>query len=74
MLLQTPRPETDLAGAGISGGELVLAVDDREIRDFTDVQAAIRDHPRDEDVRLLLQRADEEPVEVHVPRNSASPA
>ena len=73
LLLQPPRPDSDLARTGLRGGELLLALDDRPIRDFTDVQAAIREHAQGDDVRLRLQRGGEEPAEVRVSRVGASP-
>ena len=48
-------------------------MDDQPIRDFTEVQAAIRDHAHGQDVRLRVKRADEEPAEVRVSRGDASP-
>jgi hypothetical protein len=76
LLLQPPRTDSDLARAGFRGGELLLAVDDRPIREFRDlidVQAAIRDHAPGEDLRLRVQRGSEEPAEVRVSRGGASP-
>jgi hypothetical protein len=76
LLLQPPRPDSDLARAGFCGGELLLAVDDRPIREFRDlidVQAAIREHAPGEDLRLRVQRVGEEPAEVRVSQGGASP-
>jgi len=76
LLLQPPRPRSDLALAGFRGGEVLLAVEDRPIREFRDipdVQAAIRDHAPGEDLRLRVQRGDEEPTEVRVSRGGVSP-
>jgi hypothetical protein len=76
LLLQPPRPDSDLARAGFRGGEVLLAVEDRQIREFRDipdVQAAIRDHAPGEDLRLRVQRGGEEPAEVRVRRGGASP-
>ena len=73
LLLQPPRSDSDLAQAGIRGGELLLAVDDRPVRENSDVQAALREHAQGEDVRLRLQRAGEQPVEVRVSPGGASP-
>lgn len=74
MLLQPPRPDIALARAGFLGGELLLQVDDRPIRDFVDVQAAIREHAAGEDVRLRVQRMGEEPTEVRVGPGDAAHA
>jgi hypothetical protein len=73
LLLQPPRTGSDLAHAGVHGGELLVAVDDRPISDFTEVQAAIRDHAQGEDVRLRLQRANDEADEIRVTRSGVPP-
>ena len=73
LLLQPPRPDSDLARAGLRGGELLLAVDDRPIRDNSDVQAVLREHTPGEDVRLRVQRPGEEPTEVRVRQAGDSP-
>jgi len=72
LLLQPPRPDSDLARAGVRGGELLVTVDDWPIRDFIDVQTAIREHPQGEDVRLGLNSGTDEPVEVRVSREGAA--
>jgi hypothetical protein len=71
--LQQPRPDSDLARAGIRGGELLLAVDDRPVRENSDVQAALREHAPGEDVRLRLQRPGEEPTDVRVRQAGDAP-
>jgi hypothetical protein len=76
LLLQPPRPDSDLARAGFRGGEVLLAVEDRPILDLpriADVQAAIRDHAPGEDLRLRVQRGGEEPADVRVRRGGALP-
>ena len=73
LLLQPPRPDSDLARAGVRGGELLIAVDDRPVHDFVEVQTAIRGHTPGEEVVLRLQRDSEEPVEVRVSQRGASP-
>jgi hypothetical protein len=65
-ILQPPRPDSELARAGVQGGERLLAVDDRSIQAFTDVQAAIREHQIGEAVRFRFQRGAEPPREVLV--------
>jgi hypothetical protein len=75
--LQQPRPNSDLARAGFRGGEVLLAVEDLPIGEFRDVipiQAAIRDHVPGGDLRLRVQRANEDPTEVRVSRSDGSPA
>ena len=65
-VLQTPRPETQLAHAGVHKGELILAVDDQGVRDFDEVQVAIRKHSLGDEVRLLIQRGSETPRELKI--------
>jgi hypothetical protein len=72
LLLQPPRPDSDLARAGVRGGELLIAVDDRPVRNFVEVQTAIREHTPGEEVLLRLQRDGEEPAAVRVSRRGDS--
>jgi S1-C subfamily serine protease len=57
--LQRPKPESELARAGVRGGDRLLAVDGQEVRSVRDIQAAIRKHALGEEVRLLVQRGSE---------------
>ena len=63
-VLQTPKPDSQLARAGVLGGELVLAVDGQQVRGFWDVQVAIRKHSLGDEVGLLIQRGSETPREL----------
>jgi hypothetical protein len=74
LLLQPPRPDCEVARAGLRGGEQLLAIDDRPIGVFTEVQAAIREHPAGEDLRFRVQRGAAEPEEVHVRPAAGTPA
>jgi hypothetical protein len=65
-VLQTPKPESELARAGVQGGELVLAVDGHRVRTFEEIQAAIRKHALGDEVRFLMQRSSESPRELNV--------
>jgi hypothetical protein len=65
-VLQPPKPESELARAGVQGGELLLAVDGQQVRVVADIQAAIRKHVLGDEVRLLVQRASESPRELNV--------
>ena len=60
-VLQPPRPGTELARAGVEGGELLLAIDNRQVRGFSEIQAAIRKHALGDEVRLLIQRTSQSP-------------
>ncbi|MDX8517480.1 hypothetical protein [Mesorhizobium dulcispinae] len=63
-VLQTPRPDSQLARAGVLGGERVLAVDGQQVRGFWDVQVAMRKHALGDVVGLLIQRGSETPREL----------
>ncbi len=54
--LQPPKPESELAQAGVRGGDRLLGVDGHEVRSVRDIQAAIRKHALGEEVRLLVKR------------------
>ena len=54
--LQAPKPESELAKAGVRDGDRLLAVDGQEVRSVAEIQAAIRKHALGEQVRLLVQR------------------
>jgi len=64
--LQPPKPESELARAGVRGAERLLAVDGQEVRSVSDIQAAIRKHALGEEVRLLVQRGAEPAREIGV--------
>lgn len=65
-VLQDPSPESQLARAGVQGGELVLSVDGQHVGDFWETQVAIRKHALGDEVRFLMQRGSETPREVKV--------
>jgi hypothetical protein len=65
-VLQPPRPGSELAGAGVQGGELVLAVDGQEMPSRAEVYAAISKHALGDEVNLLIQRTSESPRVVTV--------
>lgn len=65
-VLQPPKPDSELARAGVQGGERLLAVDGQEARALPEMQATIRKHALGEEVRLLVQRGSEPPREVAV--------
>jgi hypothetical protein len=60
-VLLPPRPGSELARAGVQGGELLLAVDGQEVRDRAEVYAAISKHALGDEVHLLIQRTSESP-------------
>ena len=64
--LQPPKPDSELARAGVQGGERLLAIDGQKVRALPEMQAAIRKHALGEEVRFLVQRGSEPPREVAV--------
>ncbi len=60
-VLQSPRPESQLARAGVQGGELLLAVDGQQVRATDEIQAVIRKHALGDEVHFLIQRSSESP-------------
>jgi hypothetical protein len=66
LALQPPKPDSELARAGVRGGERLLAIDGQDVRALPEMQAAIRKHALGEAVRFLVQRGSEPPREVSV--------
>lgn len=58
-VLLPPRPESELARAGVQGGELVLAIDGQQVHGRAEVQAALRKRMLGDKVRFLTQRGSE---------------
>jgi len=65
-LLQRPRPASQLAVAGVHGGDRLLKVDGQQVQSIGETQAAIRKHGIGEEIRLLVQHESEEPREIRV--------
>jgi hypothetical protein len=65
-VLLTPRQESELARAGVQGGELVLAVDGQKVRGRQEVQDALRKRTLGDELRFLIQRSSESPRELIV--------
>ncbi|WDZ81768.1 PDZ domain-containing protein (plasmid) [Ensifer adhaerens] len=66
VVLQNPKPGSQLARAGVKGGELLLAVDAQEVTTTDEIQAVIRKHALGDEVRFLIQRGSESPRELVV--------
>ena len=66
IVLQPPKPDSELSRAGVQGGELLLAVDGQQVRALADINAAIRKHALGDEVRFLIQRTSKSPREVNV--------
>ncbi len=65
-VLQPPRPGSELARAGVQGGELVLAVDGQQVHGRGEVYDAISRHALGDEVRLLIRRGSDSPRELIV--------
>jgi hypothetical protein len=65
-VLQPPKPQSELARAGVQGGDLLLAIDDQQVRVVPEVQTAIRKHALGDEVRFLIQRTSEPPRELNL--------
>jgi hypothetical protein len=64
--LQAPKPDSQLALAGVLGGDRLLRVDDQPVRSVGDIQAAIRRHPLGGELRLSVKQEPSEPRELRV--------
>ncbi len=65
-VLLPPKPESELARAGVHGGELVLAVDGQQVRGRQEVNDALRKRALGDEVRFLIRRGSESPRELIV--------
>lgn len=65
-VLQSPKPESELARTGVQGGDLVLAVDGQQVRGRQEVQDALRKRRLGDEVVFLIQHASETPRELVV--------
>lgn len=71
--LQRPRPDSQLALAGIEPGDRLLEVDGRRVQTIPEIQTAIRRHGLGDEVKLVVQRGSEQPREIHVKHVSDYP-
>lgn len=65
-VLQPPRPESQLAQAGVRGGDRLLTVDGQGVSAFDEVQSAVRKHGLGEEVALRIQRGTQAAREITV--------
>jgi hypothetical protein len=65
-VLQFPRPGSELARAGVQGGDLLLAVDGQQVYTTGEIQVALRKHALGDEVGLLIQHGSESPRELIV--------
>lgn len=68
MLVRPPRAHSAAAQAGLRGGDVVVAVDDQEIRSIDDIQNGIRKHTPGEPIRVRVQRNSDQSLEVVITR------
>lgn len=68
MLVRPPRTHSAAARASLRAGDIVVAVDDQEIRSVDDIQNAIRKHNPGEQIRLRIQRDSDKSLEVVITR------
>ena len=66
LVLPPPREGSQLAGAGVRGGDRLLAVDGQPVVTFMDVQKGLRGHGIGGEAVLSISRGDGEPQEVRV--------
>lgn len=70
--VRRPRRDSAAAAADLHEGDVILAVDDEEIRSDLDtqtMQAGVRKHKPGEKIRLRVRRGGDEPQEVKVTRS-----
>ena len=72
-VLDTPRPGSPLAFAGVERGDFLLAVDGQEVRTIPEIQALIRTHPIGGNVLLRIGRRGLTSHEITVPHTSDNP-
>lgn len=65
-VLLPPKAESELARAGVQGGELILAVDGQQVCGRQEVQDALRKRTLGDEVRFLIRRGSESPRELIV--------
>ncbi len=56
------------ARAGLREGDVIIAVDDKEVRSIADQQAAIRKHESGDEITLRVRRGPSDPLEIKVTR------
>lgn len=62
-VLLPPRPNSALALAGALGGDILLAIEGRPVRNSTEIQEELRKRKQGDDVIVLIQRGSEAPRE-----------
>jgi hypothetical protein len=71
--ISPPHQGSQLARAGVHGGDRLLVVDDQSINTFRDVQKAIRQHQIGEEVVFRVRRGSEPPRDIQVTHVSDYP-
>lgn len=71
--LYPPKRDSQLALAGVQGGDRLLEVDGQRVQAIAEIQAAIRKHAIGEELAILVQHASEGPREIRVEHVSDYP-
>ena len=68
IVVRTPRAESNAERAGLCHGDVILAVDGREVRSYQDMLDRMRDHQPGEQVGLLARRGTGDPQTLTITR------
>ena len=71
--LQPPKRDSQLALAGVQGGDRLVQVDGQRVQAIAEIQAAIRKHALGDELRLVVQRGSDAPREIRVEHVSDYP-
>ena len=71
--LQPPKRDSQLARAGVQGGDRLVEVDGQRVQAIAEIQAAIRKHALGDELRLVVQRGSDAPREIRVEHVSDYP-
>lgn len=62
--VQQPKQNSAAVAAGLHRGDIILAADGQEIKDFLEIQGVIRNTEPGGDIRLRVRRESDEPAEI----------
>lgn len=68
IVVRTPRAQSNAERAGLRHGDVILAVDGREVRSYQDMLDRMRDHQPGEDVKLRARRGTGDPQTLNLTR------
>jgi PDZ domain len=69
VLVQTPKRNSAAAKAGLRRGDVILAVNGRQIEAYSDLQTVVRNAKSGEKIRLTVKRNSHEPGDVVIVRS-----